>query len=109
MNVQEIPFSRLTWARVVRVVKAFSASEVGGQARWLFGLLVTLLFGVNGLNVVNSYVGRDFITAIENRNMAGFIGQAIVYIGVFAASTAVAVVYRFSEERLGLLWRGGGG
>ncbi len=105
MSVQGVPFSRLTWARVLRVVKAFSASEVGGRAKWLFALLITLLFGVNGLNVVNSYVGRDFVTAMENRNMAGFVWQAIVYIGVFAASTAVAVVYRFSEERLGLLWR----
>ena len=29
----------------------------------------------------------------------------LLYIGVFAAMTAVAVLYRFTEERLGLLWR----
>src|SRR5262249_13825728 len=31
--------------------------------------------------------------------------QALFYIGVFAASTIVAVIVRFTEERLGLLWR----
>src|SRR5262249_20025168 len=46
-----------------------------------------------------------FMTAIERRDMAGFVRQAILYIGVFAATTAVTVFYRFAEERLGLLWR----
>ena len=31
--------------------------------------------------------------------------MAFLYIGVFAASTLVAVFHRFIEERLGLLWR----
>ena len=45
------------------------------------------------------------MTAIEQRSMAQFVRQAILYVGVFAASTVVAVIYRFTEERLGLLWR----
>jgi len=60
---------------------------------------------VNGLNVVNSYIGRDLMTAIVAHDMAGFIRLMIVYIAVFAVMTAAAVLYRFSEERLGLLWR----
>jgi putative ATP-binding cassette transporter len=55
--------------------------------------------------VVNSYVGRDFMTAIENKNMGGFLYYALLYVGVFAASTVAAVLYRYAEERLGLLWR----
>ncbi len=45
------------------------------------------------------------MTAIANRDKAEFIHQAIFYVGVFAGSTVVAVVARFAEERLGLLWR----
>ena len=60
---------------------------------------------VNGLNVVNSYIGRDLMTAIVAHDMAGFIRLMIVYVAVFAVMTAAAVLYRFSEERLGLLWR----
>ena len=37
--------------------------------------------------------------------MPGFIRQAVLYVGVFALSTAIVVVYRFTEERLGLFWR----
>ena len=60
---------------------------------------------VNVLNVVNSYVGRDFMTSVERRDLHAFWFQAALYIGVFAISTLVAVFYRFLEERLGLLWR----
>ncbi len=105
MSALKVPINRLIWVRFVQVVMDFLASDVGWKAKRLFALLFGLLLGVNGLNVVNSYVGRDFMTAIAARDMVGFIWQAIAYIGVFAASTAVAVVYRFCEERLGLLWR----
>jgi putative ATP-binding cassette transporter len=102
---QRVPIDRLTWVRFVRAVRNFMSSEVGWKARSLFGLLIAFLFGINGLNVVNTYVARDFMTAIERRDRAGFIFEATLYIGVFAASTLVAVLYRFSEERLALLWR----
>ena len=45
------------------------------------------------------------MTAIADRDMTGFVRQAFFYIGVFAALTIVAVIARFGEERLGLLWR----
>ena len=102
---QKVPINRQTWDRFVEVIKKFAASEVGGRAKKLAILLITLLFGINGLNVVNSYVGRDFMTAIAERNMAGFIWEAVLYIGVFAASTVAVVFNWFVEQRLGLLWR----
>jgi putative ATP-binding cassette transporter len=105
MTEQPASLDRETRRRFVRVVKDFLASEVRWWARGLFALLFAFALAVNGLNVVNSYVGRDFMTAIARRDRTGFIRQAVLYIGVFAASTAVAVLYRFTEERLGLFWR----
>jgi putative ATP-binding cassette transporter len=104
MDNQKIPH-KITMARFVRAVRHFAASEEGWKAKWMFAGLIALLFGINGMNVVNSYVGRDFMTAIADRNKAEFIRQAMFYIGVFAASTLILVVARFTEERLGLLWR----
>jgi putative ATP-binding cassette transporter len=100
-----IPLDRLTWARWRRAMRDLTRSEVGGRVKLLFGALLALLLAINGLNVMNSYVGRDFMTAIERRSMSGFLTQAVLYIGVFAASTVTAVIYRFAEERLGLLGR----
>jgi len=102
----EVPINRDTWNHFIEYVKAFAASkQAGGKAKWLSALLIGLLFAINGLNVLNSYVGRDFMTAIENRNRAEFLFQALLYVGVFGASTLVVGLYRFSEESLALLWR----
>jgi vitamin B12/bleomycin/antimicrobial peptide transport system ATP-binding/permease protein len=97
--------SRTTWKRFLEMLVMLGRSEVGGKAKLLFALLILLLFGINGLNVLNSYVGRDFMTSIENKNMGGFMYFALLYVGVFALSTLVAVYFRYSEERLGLVWR----
>jgi len=105
MNDNEVILDRRTWDRFVTVVKNLKSSGIGRQAALMFGLLFLLLLGVNGLNVLSSYVGRDFMTAIEHRDTQDFVAQAFVYVGVFALATAVAVLYRYTEERLGLLWR----
>ena len=105
MSAQPAPFNREIAGRFVAAVRDLLTSEVRGKAIRMLVLLLVFALSVNGLNVVNSYVGRDFMTAIADRDMAGFVKFAALYVGVFAATTAVAVLYRFTEERLGLLWR----
>jgi putative ATP-binding cassette transporter len=80
-------------------------SEQGPKAMMFAVTLVLLMVAINGLNVLNSFVGRFFMSAIENRDMGVFQRQALYYVGVFLASTVVLVFYRFTEERLGILWR----
>jgi putative ATP-binding cassette transporter len=63
------------------------------------------MVSINGMNVLNSYVVRDFMSSIEKKDVAGFAFYAWLYVAVFAGSTLVGVLFRFSEERLGLLWR----
>lgn len=96
---------KATWRRFTDTFKAFLASSKGWKGKLLFSALMVLLLGINGLNVVNSYVGRDFMSSIEHRDMAAFGRNTIRYILVFGASTVVAVLFRFCEERLGLLLR----
>jgi vitamin B12/bleomycin/antimicrobial peptide transport system ATP-binding/permease protein len=105
MSAHTAPLNRQTALRFVRAIRDLLTSEVRRQAIGLLLLLLVFALSVSGLNVVNSYVGRDFMTAIADRDMSGFVRLAILYVGVFAASTAAAVLYRFCEERLGLLWR----
>ena len=102
---QEVVFSRQTAVRLGRAIRNVATSEVGTRAAALGGLLLAFLFAINALNVVNSYVCRYFMTALERRDSHEFVRQALFYVGVFAASTIAAVLYRFTEERLGLLWR----
>lgn len=104
MGQQQIPL-KLTATRFVHAIKLFMTSDVGGRAGFLLASLIVLFGGISALNVVNSFVGRHFMTAIAERQTAEFVRQAILYAGAFAASTVVSVIARFAEERLALLWR----
>lgn len=94
-----------TRIRFFAVVSGFFRSEYRWKAIGLSALLIGLLLATSGLNVVNSYVNRDFMSAIALRNTGQYATLAAIYLGVFAASTVVAVFARFTEERLGLVWR----
>ncbi len=96
---------RTILARSARMLLSFVASPVGGKARLMFAVLVILLMSTNGFNVLISYVSRDFMTAIEQKDKAGFSYHALLMIGLFVVSTVAASFARYFEERLGLLWR----
>ena len=104
MDQQQLALKE-TALRFVRAVRTFVSSEVGNKAKLWFAGLIAMLCGLNVLNVVNNYVGRNFMTAIAERQSAEFVRQAVFYIGVFASLTFVGVIARFAEERLALLWR----
>ncbi len=105
MTEHRVSLTRATWSQFRRAVSDFAHCEVGWRARGLFALLIALLLAFNGLNVLNSYVGRDFMTAVSNRDVARFTRQAVAYLGVFGASAVVGAFSSFGEQRLGLLWR----
>jgi putative ATP-binding cassette transporter len=86
MSEQPVAFDRVTGRRFVRAVKYFLTSEVRWQARGLFALLIAFAFTINGLNVLNSYVGRDFMTAIAHREARFAFVRAI-------CSLATSMVY----------------
>ena len=100
-----IPINEQGWGLFLQLIRNLVRSDVGRTAVGLFVLLTLLLFGANGLNVLNSYVGRDFMTAIADRDSTAYVHQATLYLGVFAATTIVAVIIRYAEESLGILWR----
>jgi vitamin B12/bleomycin/antimicrobial peptide transport system ATP-binding/permease protein len=104
MRAQGTPNSAVA-TRLVAAVRIFARSEVGWRAKVVFGAILVLLIGANGLNVANSFVNRNLMSAIAERHTAAFVWQAELTLAVFAGSTIVAVLARFAEERLGLLWR----
>jgi vitamin B12/bleomycin/antimicrobial peptide transport system ATP-binding/permease protein len=105
MSHEKRQLIQTTWRRFQAALKEFIKSPQGPKAMMFAVTLMLLMVAINALNVLNSYVGRDFMSAIEHREMDVFKLQALLYIGVFLASTAVLVFYRFTEERLGILWR----
>jgi putative ATP-binding cassette transporter len=98
--------NRSIWSRLVAVgLPFFRRSEARRRAIGGLVVLVLLLLTVNGMNVVNSYVLRDFMTALADRHAARFFFFALILAGVFAVSTVVEVFARYAEQWLGLVWR----
>ena len=100
-----LPINEQGWGLFTRLIHNFRLSQEGPKAIRLFATLIGLLLAINGLNIVSSYVGRDFMSALADRKVDAFIREAVYYVMVFAGSTVVAVILRFCEESLGLLWR----
>lgn len=105
MNDQKVAISRKTFRLLLTSIGNFLRSPVGGRAKLLLACLLLLMLSINGMNVANSYVGRFFMSAIEQRDSGGFTRFGWLYVAVFAGSTVTGVLFRFTEERLGLLWR----
>ncbi|MFM7181550.1 MAG: ABC transporter ATP-binding protein/permease [Verrucomicrobiales bacterium] len=105
MPALKVQMIRDTARRFREALRMLARSPQGSSAKRFALLLLVLMLAVNGLNVINSYVGRDFMSSIENSNPDAFLRYALIYVGVFAGSTLVGVFYRFCEERIGLLWR----
>jgi putative ATP-binding cassette transporter len=97
--------ARNVWKRFVMLGRPFFRSEVRWRAITMLILLVVFMLAVSGMNVLNSFLGRDFMTAVAQKRLSRFYFCAVLYAGGFVLATVVGVFYRFIEERLGLLWR----
>ncbi len=74
---RRLALNRDTLRHFTAAVRSLAQSEVRGQAAWLVAALLALLLLISGLNVLNSYVGRDFMTAIEQRDANAFVRDTI--------------------------------
>lgn len=93
------------WMRLTNTIRQLIQSKQGPTAIRYGITLVTLVILFNVFNVINSYVGRDFISSIEQKNTNAFYTNAILYSVVFVISSAIGSLNRYTEERLGILWR----
>jgi putative ATP-binding cassette transporter len=88
-----------------QITKAFFASERRRKARGFLITLLVLALSVGAIQVLMSYAGRDFMTAISLKDSDGYWKALGWYLGSFALAIPVGVYYRWVEERLALLWR----
>src|SRR5262245_21484530 len=93
------------WSRFVTITKPFFWSESRWEALGLVALIITFILCLGRLNVLSSFMNRDFMTAVAEREAGRAVSLALIWAGVFAALTAVAVFKQFTEDRLRLWWR----
>jgi len=88
---------------------AFVAARQHLRGKWLqWGILTTLLFlllTVNRINVMISFVGRFFDTALQQKDEPVFWLYLFVYLGIIIAAIPILVGYGYLRQKLGLFWR----
>jgi vitamin B12/bleomycin/antimicrobial peptide transport system ATP-binding/permease protein len=99
------PTRMTSWRRFVTVARPFFQLEARWRILGLLAVLLSFMLCLNGLNVIGSYMGRNFTTAVEQRKSDQAFVFALLWAGVFAALTVVAVFKAFTEDRLRLWWR----
>jgi len=87
------------------ISKSFFASERRHKARGFLLALLMMALAVGGVQVLMSYAGRDFMTAIARKDPAAYWAALGWYLGTFCLAIPIGVFYRWIEERLALLWR----
>ncbi|MGA1622647.1 MAG: SbmA/BacA-like family transporter, partial [Synechocystis sp.] len=87
----------------------FASQRQKLQQRWLqwllLGVLLFLLFVVNGLNVILSFVFRFIDTALNGKDADIFWQFLWIYGIVIVVAIPIIVAYRYLRQKLGLLWR----
>lgn len=91
--------------RFITLAAPFFRSNMRWRAIVMVALLVGLSLTINGVNVIMSYIGRDFMTALQTKNSSLFYWKLGEYLMAFAIATPIVVSYSYTEQRLGLLWR----
>lgn len=94
-----------TCRQLLIISRAFFASERRHKALRFLIILLTLALCVGGVQVLMSYVARDFMTAIAKKDAPAYWQSLWLYLGTFVLAIPLGVYYRWTEERLALLWR----
>lgn len=68
-------------------------------------LLLLLLLSISGMNVLISFVGNFFTTALAEKDEPTFWRFFFIYAAVFVAATPISAFYPYVRDMLGLRWR----
>jgi putative ATP-binding cassette transporter len=74
------------------------------QAWTMLALLLFIILCVSAINVVGSYVGRDLVTAIANKNSSEYFWLLFVYAGVLVFTTIFVVFSQYFRKKLAIHW-----
>ena len=87
------------------LARAFFNGGAKRQARIWLAILLGLCCAVGVVQVFLSFAMRDFVTALSQRDHAGWVRGLWKFVAICFISVPVGVFYRYSQERLSLAWR----
>ncbi|HMO01851.1 MAG TPA: SbmA/BacA-like family transporter [Oligoflexia bacterium] len=103
--MQKLKVDRDLARRLWQLVAPVFFEDVRWKARALLCLLILFSLSLSGMNVLISYINRDFMTALSLKDREGFFNQLYLALLAFAFAAPLVAMYRYTEERFALFWR----
>lgn len=91
--------------RLGQLAKAFFITGNRRETRVLVGAMLGLCIAIGVVQVLVSFAARNFITSLVQRDAAAFYRNLWFYLATFAIAIPIGVFYRYTGDRLSLLWR----
>lgn len=100
-----IRFSKDLWRRFTTLATPYWYSEERGTARGLLLLLVLLLVGETGFNVLFNQQSGEFTSALAAKDAPRFWRSIGVFLGLLVGAVPVYAFYYFTRDSLAIRWR----
>lgn len=98
-------FDRQLWLGFWRITRLYWQSSRKARAWAVLGALLLLLLAAAGVNIVLNFVGRDFMTALSEKDIPEFQRTLLIYLGAFVVATPVIALFGWVKKVLGVDWR----
>jgi vitamin B12/bleomycin/antimicrobial peptide transport system ATP-binding/permease protein len=98
-------FDRLFWKRLWRLAGPYWSSERRRTALVLITLLIVLSLGTIGMQAAFSYVSRDIMNSLQNKDSARFYRLMVLFGTWVVLFVPIAAFYPYLSGLLGIDWR----
>jgi len=106
MNGIEQPgFNTRLWRRFLAMAAPYWRSEERWRARGMLALLIVLLLGQTGFNVLFNHETGEFTSALAARDAERFWASIWRCLALLSAAVPIYGLYYFVRDTLGLRWR----
>lgn len=105
-------FDSQLWNQFLAIAKPYwYPSEEGGrtlpQVLWswsMLALVLLLVLSFNSMNAFNSYINRDLLDVLEQRDAPNFFRLLFIYVGTFTILTPLIVLSEYFRRKLATDW-----
>ena len=93
------------WKQFLLLASPYWAAERRWRARFLLGLLIILLLGQTGANVLTNKLTGEFTSALAAHERHRFWRAIIQCLLLFLVAVPLNAFFYFVRDKLGILWR----
>jgi putative ATP-binding cassette transporter len=98
-------FDLQLWKQFWNITKLYWFSEEKWKARGSLALFLGMLALFSSVNILFSYVGRDFDTSLARKNLPGFYHGLKLYFAVILFAAPVIAFFAYLQNRILIKWR----